>query len=478
MFSREKLIDFFQAIINSISSGYDLQRSFYFAAQICDEPLKSASLKVGTNQEIPLEDLLCQFAQTLPCGPIQRMTKHLLFTHQLGSSLVEGLRLILDDVRLLPLESMINREKLIALEPFRLIEKNSPQDKAALSPETITKLNNLHKKHAESWESAKLSVLHDLWNLNNDIPNERTERVHYLQKIIDVAIDKKTKMLFLKEVFDLAFGYGPLEDLLLDPLVSSITVEGIKPIEMVRDGHLKITTLCFPTLHLLQNAIERMISPEGLRVDQLSPILTAKIHNGNIITISLPPISSVMILHIQKPFNDHQSLSHLVKKSMLTQKLLKEIKEALSSKKIILIAGSDEDDLKKLLISSLINEMKNNRIVFIEDTKTSISLKERQGLIRLFPRNSNIEGRGKISISALYQVAQSLKPDYIACASPTNGMIKVALTERSGLLFGISTRSMSHVSKYLQGNNSELFLEIKRHKDRDKVSIQKVILNI
>ena len=66
-----------------------------------------------------------------------------------------------------------------------------------------------------------------------------------------------------KEVFDEALRLGPLEDLLDDPTVSEIMVNGPHQVYVERGGRLQLTDLQFADDASVNAIIERIVAPLG-----------------------------------------------------------------------------------------------------------------------------------------------------------------------------------------------------------------------
>jgi pilus assembly protein CpaF len=64
-------------------------------------------------------------------------------------------------------------------------------------------------------------------------------------------------------------GLGPLEDLLVDPAVEEVMVNGPAVVYVERRGRLESTEVRFADEEELRNTIERILAPLGRRVDEL-----------------------------------------------------------------------------------------------------------------------------------------------------------------------------------------------------------------
>ena len=94
-----------------------------------------------------------------------------------------------------------------------------------------------------------------------------------------------------KEVFDEALRLGPLEDLLDDPSVSEIMVNGPHQVYVERGGRLQLTDLQFADDASVSAIIERIVAPLGRRIDESQPYVDARLKDGSRVNAIIPPLS-------------------------------------------------------------------------------------------------------------------------------------------------------------------------------------------
>ena len=86
-------------------------------------------------------------------------------------------------------------------------------------------------------------------------------------------------------------GLGPLEDLLADPAVEEVMVNGPDSVYVERGGRIEPTEVAFADEEELRNAIERILAPLGRRVDELSPMVDARLADGSRVNVVIPPLA-------------------------------------------------------------------------------------------------------------------------------------------------------------------------------------------
>jgi pilus assembly protein CpaF len=96
----------------------------------------------------------------------------------------------------------------------------------------------------------------------------------------------------VNHVSDEVVGLGPVERLLKDPEVSEVMVNGADDVYVERKGRIeKVEGLLFEGEEQVLHLIERIVSPLGLRVDESSPYVDARLPDGSRVNAVIPPLS-------------------------------------------------------------------------------------------------------------------------------------------------------------------------------------------
>ncbi len=95
----------------------------------------------------------------------------------------------------------------------------------------------------------------------------------------------------VQEILDEIYGFGPLEALMQDPEVTDVLVNGPNRIFVERAGLLEETNVSFADeAHLLQ-VIHRLVGRAGRRIDEVSPMVDAKLPDGSRLNAVIPPLA-------------------------------------------------------------------------------------------------------------------------------------------------------------------------------------------
>ena len=207
-------------------------------------------------------------------------------------------------------------------------------------------------------------------------------------------------------------GLGPLEDLLADPAVEEVMVNGPGTVYVERRGTLEETDVAFADEEELRHTIERILAPLGRRVDELSPMVDARLADGSRVNVVVPPLAidgpavSIRRFGAERPGPDE-----LVARGSLRPAQRRLLEQAVSERRSILVSGGTGSGKTTLLnaLSGFIAP--GERVVTIED---AAELRLRQPhVVRLESRPAGIEGRGEVTIRDLLRNALRMRPDRI-----------------------------------------------------------------
>ena len=207
-------------------------------------------------------------------------------------------------------------------------------------------------------------------------------------------------------------GLGPLEELLSDPAVEEVMVNGPDEVYIERGGRIEPTAVRFASERALRDTIERILAPVGRRVDELSPMVDARLADGSRVNVVIPPLSvDGPILSIRRFTAARPDPDELVASGTLTAGLRDVFAGAVRARRSILISGGTGSGKTTLLnaLSAYIGP--EERVITIED---AAELRLRQPhVVRLESRPASVEARGEVTIRDLLRNALRMRPDRI-----------------------------------------------------------------
>src|SRR5512133_2774926 len=216
----------------------------------------------------------------------------------------------------------------------------------------------------------------------------------------------------IEEILDEVFGLGPLEQLLKDPSISDILVNGYDNVYIERGGRLVETNIRFKDHAHVRMIIERIVSNVGRRIDDSSPIVDARLTDGSRVCAVIPPLSLIgPVMSIRRYGQKVLSTEDLLKNETFTTGMLDFLSGCVEARLNIVISGGSGSGKTTMLntLSRFIPE--EERIVSIEDT-AELQIQQSH-LVRLETRPPNIEGAGAITQRALLINTLRMRPDRI-----------------------------------------------------------------
>jgi pilus assembly protein CpaF len=207
-------------------------------------------------------------------------------------------------------------------------------------------------------------------------------------------------------------GLGPLEVLLADPAVEEVMVNGPGVVYAERGGRLEATDIAFADEEELRNAIERILAPLGRRVDELSPMVDARLADGSRVNVVIPPLAiDGPLVSIRRFGARRPGPEELVELGTLSAAQRSSLAAAVAERRSILVSGGTGSGKTTLLnaLSSFLAP--GERVVTIEDA-AELRLQQPH-VVRLESRPAGVEGRGEVTIRDLLRNALRMRPDRI-----------------------------------------------------------------
>ncbi len=216
----------------------------------------------------------------------------------------------------------------------------------------------------------------------------------------------------VKEVVDEAVGLGPIEDLLADPTVDEIMVNGWEKVYVERRGKIQLTNKQFIGDDQVLTVIRRILAPLGRRIDESQPMVDARLADGSRVNAIIHPLSLTgPTVTIRKFGRKRFGIDDLVRMGALSAPMAEFLKMCVANRRNMCVSGGTGSGKTTLLnvLSSFIPE--TERIVTIEDA-AELRL-DQEHVVRLESKPPNIEGKGDIPIRKLVINSLRMRPDRI-----------------------------------------------------------------
>jgi pilus assembly protein CpaF len=229
---------------------------------------------------------------------------------------------------------------------------------------------------------------------------------------LKVTLNRREQFALEKVLIDELLGFGPLEELLNDPDVSDIMVNGPLQTYIEKKGKLQIAPIQFrDESHLFQIA-QRIVNQVGRRVDQTTPLADARLKDGSRVNVIVPPLSlRGTAISIRKFSEKPITIDMLKDFGSMSDKMATCLKIAGATRMNIVISGGTGSGKTTMLnaLSKMIDP--GERVLTIEDA-AELRLQQPHWL-PLETRPPNLEGQGAITIGDLVKNALRMRPDRI-----------------------------------------------------------------
>ncbi|GHA17690.1 CpaF family protein [Oceanisphaera arctica] len=267
-----------------------------------------------------------------------------------------------------------------------------------------------HRLHGKLMDMLDLPMLQ---TISREQASEQIERLCF-QIMQDsptpLSVDSRQKIV--RQLLDEILGHGPLEPLLADPGIADIMVNGAKSIYVERRGRIERVPLTFTDDDHLMGVIERIVSSVGRRIDELSPMVDARLKDGSRVNAIIPPLAlNGPTLSIRRFTVEKLAVDTLIDFGTITPAIAQVMEAVVKGKLNILISGGTGTGKTTFLniLSGFIPS--NQRIITVEDS-AELQLQQPH-VVQLESRPANIEGKGEIAMRDLVKNTLRMRPDRI-----------------------------------------------------------------
>jgi pilus assembly protein CpaF len=201
-------------------------------------------------------------------------------------------------------------------------------------------------------------------------------------------------------------GYGAIDSLINDESVTEIMVNGPECIWVEVSGTLRRAQINLSEA-ALRAIIERIVLPLGLRIDNASPVVDARLPNGSRVHAILPPLA------IDGPYLTIRKFGakNLPLNAFCSNEVATFIDHLIRSRYNILISGATSTGKTTFLNAAAQSIPHAQRIITVEDA-AELRLAHPH-VVRLEARRANAEGLGEFTIRDLVRNALRMRPDRI-----------------------------------------------------------------
>ena len=310
-----------------------------------------------------------------------------------------------------------------------MIEKN---DIKTLLQEAVIEKIDLSK---EVNDEELLDMIEDILKIKS--------KEHYLSM--------KERQQYSREIFNSIRRLDVLQELVEDPTITEIMINGASNIFIERNGRISKWEKKFESNRKLEDVIQHIVSSSNRIINEASPIVDARLNDGSRVNIVLPPISLCgPIVTIRKFPEETMTMDKLVQINSLPLEVAEFLRKLVVAGYNIFISGGTGTG-KTTFLNALSNYIPSDeRIITIEDS-AELQIKNISNLVSLEVRNANVEGDNEISIRDLIKSSLRMRPDRIVVGEVRDAssidMLQALNTGHCGMSTGHANSPMDMLSR-------------------------------
>ena len=229
---------------------------------------------------------------------------------------------------------------------------------------------------------------------------------------LKLTLNRREQFALEKVLVDELLGLGPLEELLSDPTISDIMVNGPDQTYIEQKGKLTLANIQFRDEEHLFQIAQRICNSVGRRVDQTTPLADARLKDGSRVNVIVPPLSlRGTAISIRKFSAKPITIDMMTGFGSMSPKMATALKIAGACRFNIVISGGTGSGKTTMLnaLSKMIDP--GERVITIEDA-AELRLQQPHWL-PLETRPPNLEGQGEITIRDLVKNSVRMRPDRV-----------------------------------------------------------------
>jgi pilus assembly protein CpaF len=273
---------------------------------------------------------------------------------------------------------------------------------------------------------------------------DRASRRLALRDVLSPVVAPELLPSFVGRVADEIDGYGPLSELMSDPEVTDVLVNGPFNVWVERAGCLRRTGVRFASEAALRRLVERLLGDAGAQADTAHPIGDARSFDGARVHVVMPPVGmGGPLVSIRRFPRQALSLRDLEHRDFMTTEQAELLSAAVAHRRTIAICGATGTGKTTLLGALLSMVSSAERVILIEETPEIVC--SATHVVSLVARPSSGPQIAPIELIDLVRAALRMRPDRIVIGEVRGSEALAALgalsTGHEGSMVTIHARS-------------------------------------
>jgi len=273
--------------------------------------------------------------------------------------------------------------------------------------------NRLHRQMVDAIDLSKAGELGDA-----EFRRQLQALATHLCSQPDLTLTDVDREAMAAELMDEIYGFGPLQELMDDPDVSDVLVNGADTVYIERNGLLEQTDVRFADDEHLLHFIQRLVG----QADEVSPMVDAKLPDGSRLHAVIPPLAlRGPTLSIRRFKTNIVQFEDMVRSGTLAPEMADFLIQSVRGRMNILLSGGTGAG-KTTMLNNLSRFIPaTERVVTIEET-AELQLQQAD-VVGLETRVPNVEGKGVVTQRDLLRNSLRMRPDRIIVGEARGGEV-------------------------------------------------------
>ena len=248
-------------------------------------------------------------------------------------------------------------------------------------------------------------------NLEDKIDWARTNQPDVYRELS--SLNFREKRFIANAVYESIRGLGVLGQIIADPEITEVMINGYRDIFVERSGRLQKLENHFESRQELETIITKFVSQSGRVVNESEPIVDTHLEDGSRVNVVMPPVAlNGPIVTIRRFPREAMTVQNLISYGSITPEVAEVLELLVRARYNIFVSGGTGSG-KTTFLNALSNFIpRDERIITIEDS-AELQIKNIDNLVRLETRNAGPDGSGAITIKDLIKSALRMRPDRI-----------------------------------------------------------------
>lgn len=223
-------------------------------------------------------------------------------------------------------------------------------------------------------------------------------------------LELSSMTILRKNIYHAIRELGMLQELLEDPEITEIMVNGTDPVFIEKGGRLLQIPVRFETEEKLWHVIWQIAAGCNRTVNEARPIMDGRLKDGSRVNVVLPPVAlNGPVLTIRRFPEKPITMEQLIRFSSISREAAELLRSLVKAGYNILVSGGTGSGKTTALNALSAFIPPEERVITIEDS-AELQLQGLPNLVRLETRVASVEGCQEITIRDLIRTSLRMRP--------------------------------------------------------------------